>query len=561
MGFGAWAVVSDGSRPVPNPPPFPLTFPLPDVAAGITIRGGVGSTFADLTELRGAAHALRVAADRVDDAAAHVARAGRAIADEKVGGVGASGSGGGSSWANGVGPGGGAPGDPVAETAHLAAVTARAALAAIHPLESGPTSLAAAAESARELARALQGAADLYGAAEDRAQDAVRAVLVAVGSAAGDAPLTTAVGVFVAARFAVLAGALAVGWRAVHGQRLPRPKDLVLAVPAEQVMALLGSFVRGLAPGRQLLGGAPVPGAARHVVAGSAALSLLVPDLRPGRLRVTARLGATRGPAPRSAADVLRDVGALYPTAGGPPGTVGVERVERPDGSRAWVVAIPGTQDATGPGWGANPLDMGTNVRLMAGARDDGTELVVRALAQAGVRPGEPVLLAGHSQGGMVAMALAGSAAFTARYSVAAVLTAGSPVAAQVVPSSIPVLHLEHRQDLVPALDGAPSVEGVNRTTAVRDLQASSDPVDRVAGHDPGSAHRIDTYARTADAVSAAGAPSVHAWEAAAESVLGGADSTAVRLEFTGTRADGAGAAGFGAGFSAGRSGAGRSSP
>lgn len=539
--------MSDGSGPVPVP------FPLPRATAGIAIRGGVGSTFADLSELRGAAHALRVAADRVDDAAAHVARAGRAVTGEFTAGA-------------------GAPGDPVADTARVAHVTARAALAALHPLDAGPTSLAAAAESTRELARSLQGAADLYAAAEDRAQDAVRAALVAVGSAAGDAPVMTAVGFLVAARFALLAGALTVGWRAVRGQPLPQPKDLVLAVPAEQIMALLGSFVRGLAPGPQLLGGAPVPGAARRVVAGSTALSVLVPDLRPGRLRVTARLGADRGPAPRSAAEVLRDVGALYPASGGSPGTVGVERVERPDGSRAWVVAIPGTQDATGPGWGPNPLDMGTNVRLMAGARDDGTELVVRSMAQAGVRAGEPVLLAGHSQGGMVAMALAGSTAFTARYSVAAVLTAGSPVAAQVVPRSIPVLHLEHRQDLVPALDGAPSPEGVNRTTAVRDLRASSDPADRLAGHDPGAAHRIDTYARTATAVSAVGAPSVRAWEAAAGSVLGGPDATAVRLEFTGTRADlsaGPGfstgfstgfSAGFGAGFSAVRSGDGRSS-
>ncbi len=258
---------------------------------------------------------------------------------------------------------------------------------------------------------------------------------------------------------------------------------------------------------------------------------------------------------------MLRDVGALCPAAGGAPGTVGVERVERADGSRAWVVAIPGTQDATGLGWGRNPMDMGTNVRLMAGARDDGTELVVRAMAQAGVRPGEPVLLAGHSQGGMVAMALAGSAAFTGRYTVAAVLTAGSPVAGQAVPGSVPVLHLEHRQDLVPALDGSPSPEGANRTTAVRDLRASPDPADRLAGRDPGAAHGVGLYARTADIVSAAGAPSVRAWEGAAGTVLGGPGSTAVRLEFTGTRADGADGAGLSAGLSAGRSGAGRSSP
>ncbi|WP_407345235.1 hypothetical protein [Pengzhenrongella phosphoraccumulans] len=532
-----------GARIEPDP------FPAPGVARGITIRGGVGATFVDLTELRQAAHALRLAAERLDDAAAHVARAGREVADGVADEVRTGAASLGGDLSEGV----------VSEALVTARATAGAALAALHPLLVGSASLSAAADRTRDLARALQGAADVYGVAEDRAQDAVRATLVAVGSAAGDAPLATGIGVLVAARFAVLAGALAAGWRTIHGQRLPNPKDLVLAVPAEAAMALLGSFVRGLAPGRQLVAPLPVPAAAGLVVAGTAVASVVVPDLRPGRLRVTARPGATRGPAPRTAGDVLRDIGALYPARGGAPGTVGVERLERPDGTRAWVVAIPGTQDATGLGWGRNPMDSGTNLALMAGARDDGTELVVRALEQAGVRPGEPVLLAGHSQGGMVAMALAGSAAFTARYSVAAVLTAGSPVAAQEVPGSIPVLHLEHRQDLVPALDGAPSPAGVNRTTAVRDLRASSDPVDLLAGHDPGAAHGVDTYARTADAVSSAGAPSVRAWEAAAGAVLGdadpsavpaGADHSAVRLEFTGTRVE----------LSAGRSAAGRAS-
>jgi pimeloyl-ACP methyl ester carboxylesterase len=189
-----------------------------------------------------------------------------------------------------------------------------------------------------------------------------------------------------------------------------------------------------------------------------------------------------------------------------------------------------------GLGFGADPMDMATNLRLMAGTADDGTTLVERALKQAGVGPGEPVLLAGHSQGGMVAMALAGSAAFTARYSVAAVLTAGSPTATFAADPAIPVLHLEHRQDLVPALDGRPAPVGRNRTSATRDLTASSDPADRLAGHDPGAAHQIDTYVRTAEAVSATGAPSVRDWEAAAQRVLGGPGTQAVRLEFTGTR-------------------------
>jgi len=496
-------VVSGGSGPTSGPPPGPSAQDpaSPPADAGITIRGGVGATFADLVELRAAARALQVAAEHLQDAAAQVAVARCAVV----------------------------AGDADSPT------TAAQMRIALEQLLRGPTSLRACAEGTRELAHRLQATAALYGEADDRAGEVVRALLATVGGSVADQPVVAALGAILAVRLAATAGVLGIGWRALRGERLPTLKAVALDVPAEEAMVLLGSMVRGLAPGWQLPDPSPVPAAAGAVVAAVTVGSVLVPDLRPRPMRVTARLGATTGPGPAGAADVLRDVGALCPESGGHPGTIGVERLERPDGSRGWVVAIPGTQDV-GLGTGSNPMDMGTNLRLMAGAADDGTELVVRALEQAGVRPGEPVLLAGHSQGGMVAMALAGSAAFTARYRVAAVLTAGSPVAAQAVPAAIQVLHLEHGQDLVPALDGWPSPALANRTTAVRDLRVSPDPADRIAARDPGAAHKIDTYVRTARAVSATGANPVRAWEAAADRVLGGPGTRAVRMEFTGTR-------------------------
>lgn len=471
--------------------------------AGITIRGGEGPSVADLDELRATARVLRSAAQHLQDAAAHAVAAWQAV------GVGEPGS---------------------MDTAR----TAHAARDAIEPLLRGPASLAACALGASDLARGLDSAADLYGAAENRAAEVARTLLAAQGSSIGDQPAVAGLGAFLAARVMVAGAVLTVLRRALCGRRAPTLKDLALAVPAEPAMLLLGSVLRGLAPGWNGPDPDPVPDAAGLVVAGGAAGSLVEPSLRRRPLQVTPRLGATTGPAPADAAGVLRDVGALYPASGGSPGTIGVERLDRPDGSRAWVVAIPGTQALAG----SNPMDMETNVRLMAGAANDGTDLVERALAQAGVGSGEPVLLAGHSQGGMVAMALAGDAGFSARYHVVAVLTAGSPVAAQSVPAAIPVLHLEHRQDLVPALDGRPEPALANRTTAVRDLAASSDPADRVAAHDPVAAHGIDTYARTADAVSATGALPVRVWEKAADQVLGVPGTQAVRMEFTGTRVD-----------------------
>ena len=487
--------MSEGSPPRPDSTPA-------GAAAEITIRGGTGPAYADLDALRGAALALLVAAERLDDAAAHVAAVERAVRAGE--------------------------GDSPA--------TARAAHGALAPVLHGPASLRASAQRTWDLARALQAAAALYGEAEDRAEEVVRVLLSTGGVSLGERPLMAALGVLVAAHYALVTSTFDVGRRVLRGERVPTPGELAVARPAEDLMIFLGSIGRGLAPGRQGADPNPVPGAAGLVVAGVGGASVLVPALRRQPLRVTARLGSTtQGPAPAGAADVLSAVGALYPEGGGALGTVGVQRLERPDGSRAWVVAIPGTQTG-GLGWGANPMDMATNLRLMAGAADDGTELVARALAQAGVRRGEPILLAGHSQGGMVAMALAGSASFAARYDVAAVLTAGSPVAAQVVPATTPVLHLEHRQDVVPALDGRPSPALPNRTTAIRDLQVSADLGDRTAARAPGPAHKLDTYVRTARVVSAAGAESVRAWEEAAGQVLGGPGTSAVRMEFTGTR-------------------------
>ena len=469
---------------------------------GITVRGGVGPSYADLDELRGAARALVVAAERLDDAAERVVAAGRAA-------------------------GAGAPGSPA---------TARAVEDAFAPLLRGSTSLAAGAERTRELARALLAVADLYGRAEDRAGRLMRVLLSGIGTAAAGEPALAVVGALMLAQVAVLAGALAVGWRLLRGERIPTVTEVVLALPAQELVSLAGGFIRGAAPGWQGATPVPVPGAARTLMMGAAASSIAVPSLRRQPLEVTARLGATTGgPAPATVAELLSDVGSHYPAAGGAPGTVGIERLDHPDGARTWVVAIPGMQ--TGAfGWGSNPMDNATNVRLMAGAANDGMALVARALEQAGARPGEPLLLAGHSQGGMVAMALAGDPAFRARYRVAAVLTAGSPVATMSALPGVAVLHLENDQDLVPAVDGeAPPARG-NRTTAVRDLGASSDPADRIAARDPGAAHDIDTYVRTARAVSAAGAPSVRAWEARAAEVTGGPGVAAVKMEFTGTR-------------------------
>lgn len=128
-------------------------------------------------------------------------------------------------------------------------------------------------------------------------------------------------------------------------------------------------------------------------------------------------------------------------------------RHETPGRDRpTWSVVIKGTQ-VWGPG-SSNPQDMQTNLATVGRTPSDQEAAIISALPLAGVQPGDVVEFAGHSQGGIVAASLAASPAITDHYSVASVMTAGSPVSGIELPSGTPVLSFENTADIVPALDG-----------------------------------------------------------------------------------------------------------
>jgi pimeloyl-ACP methyl ester carboxylesterase len=312
--------------------------------------------------------------------------------------------------------------------------------------------------------------------------------------------------------------------------RLPDLVNETLTQHAVQIEALLSGASEALValmPGPQRFDPSPVREAARL----ADAVLRLGPD-RP--LTVVPAIETSHPSAPRDLGDVVDRLAALYPEVGGAPGTIRVEELDHLDGTRTWVVEIPGTQDT---GFrGTNPMDMATNLRLMAGLPNEGTALVTKALEQAGVGADEPILMVGHSQGGMVAMALAGSSTFASRYRVAAVATLGSPVATVSVPRSTQVLNLEHAEDFIPTTDGAPSPDEPNRTTVRRDLRKSSDPQDRLAGHSTADAHRVGVYARSAAVVDDDADPFLDGWREAAAQVLGDGSATVTAREFTGVR-------------------------
>jgi pimeloyl-ACP methyl ester carboxylesterase len=220
----------------------------------------------------------------------------------------------------------------------------------------------------------------------------------------------------------------------------------------------------------------------------SALLGSLFPT---GSARVVGRgTDTTAPPAPAGVGDLLwalqhRDQRAR----GDAQGEIDVRRITRirADGVAvtSWIVDLPGTKD-----WQPDPRehrthlnDLTTNIDALSGqhcARVDG---VTRALALAGVGPEEPVMLVGHSQGGLVALRAAEQYAHDKSFTVTHVVTAGSPIARMAVPESVSVLALENRYDIVPQLDGRPPPDQHNRVTVMLDAQR----------HDIGLNHAIST--------------------------------------------------------------------
>jgi hypothetical protein len=240
-------------------------------------------------------------------------------------------------------------------------------------------------------------------------------------------------------------------------------------------------------------------------------------------VRLVGRLGDEA--APRSVAEVFAQQTALGRHAG----TVHITHVTAADGSVSHIVQIPGTQH-----WGAsrgdNPVDLTTNLHLMAGRSTHLQAQVVEAMRQAGVTPGDPVMLTGHSQGGITAAALASDPAFRAEFAVASVLTGGSPIARFDIPDSVSVLSLEHRQDAVPMLEGRENPDRSNWVTVARDLEAvggGQPPVSSV-----GEAHGTGPYAETGAMVDTSEDPSVRAWREQAEAFFTGG-ATVTRWDVT----------------------------
>ncbi len=456
--------------------------------------------------------------------------------------------------------------DPaLAATALISPVSLGRAEAALARAIAGPCGGLVLAARFGGLAAAVEAAATLYETADGAAASALHAVDLVAGRALGQA---------LAGTLLPLAAGLAVADVAVHAidhgaggatepssgrvSQVATPVSGGLATTPRVLARVLLSLLQRQAPAAEhamdaapgVLDGAlsPYPGVgvALGALAGHpwpprdipeaaamvAALGRVSPLLREPGVVTAAVVGLpSSASAPRGVADVLERVGSLYPAAGGAPGSVGVECVRHPDGRRAWVVEIPGTQ-VWRPLPGTNPFDLTGDIHSMAGDPTAAAATVAAALEIAGAGAGEPVLLAGHSQGGMVAAALASDPQFRARFHVTHVLSAGAPIAGYDIGDGVAVLAVENEDDLVPRLDGRSNPDRVEWVSVV---VSTPGPASTPGASEP-APHAIQSYARAGAVVDASTDVSIHQWRATAAEFMNGPGVTVERILVRGVR-------------------------
>jgi hypothetical protein len=194
------------------------------------------------------------------------------------------------------------------------------------------------------------------------------------------------------------------------------------------------------------------------------------------------------GQPPPSIASMLDRVGDLEDQ---PAASIAVQRVAGSDGVARYVVALSGMRSMTNT---SDPEDLLGSGAAVVRTTTNYTTCVREAIDAALVPRGADVLLVGHSEGGIVAMDLAGDPAFNGgRVRVRQVVAAGSPISSKTVAhgSGTRVLSIENVNDIVTHLDAA-------------DPAASHQSVERLTyrfaddEHNIVASHSVSLYARQA---------------------------------------------------------------
>lgn len=239
---------------------------------------------------------------------------------------------------------------------------------------------------------------------------------------------------------------------------------LLVVVALIAAVALLGALL--LAPGLLLplllaLGAVVVLIVAVRVLSDTAKETPTVEPYEPPR-----DAGSTEG-----VEGVFGEAAFVDDLGGADQTVVKIEKIVAADGSVSWRIVRPSTQDwqalastmsgedfalfqAMQDSGKVNDVDSNMALVLFPSLRTQYERAVVEAMEQAGIRggpDGEPVMLVGFSQGGILAGHLAANRSDA--YNFEAIVVCGAPIDNMPIPGSTRVISVKHEGDPVPTLD------------------------------------------------------------------------------------------------------------
>lgn len=168
---------------------------------------------------------------------------------------------------------------------------------------------------------------------------------------------------------------------------------------------------------------------------------------------------------------VFGEAGFVDREGGADQTVVKIEKIVAADGSVSWRIILPSTQDwqalastmsgedfalfqAMQDSGAVNDVDSNMALVLFPSLRTQYERAVMEAMEQAGIPggpDGDPIMLVGFSQGGILAGHLAANRADS--YNFAAVVVCGAPIDNMAIPDSTRVISVQHEGDPVPTLD------------------------------------------------------------------------------------------------------------
>ncbi|NTV39227.1 MAG: hypothetical protein HGA51_04620, partial [Demequinaceae bacterium] len=156
---------------------------------------------------------------------------------------------------------------------------------------------------------------------------------------------------------------------------------------------------------------------------------------------------------PDTVDDLLAWAGQVDAAGGSTRAVVDIAHIVDEQGNASWIVTLPSTEDwVVGGDKGApNDLDADLMLLLYPELRCQYEAAVLKAMAQAGIPHGDPVVLTGWSLGGIMGGSLIESRA--GGYHYAGLVCAGSPIDHMAIPQGVPVVQVKHSLDPVHRAD------------------------------------------------------------------------------------------------------------